>query len=112
MTDKEIMQYIDKAVEKTVTALKKNGALKDSKYMMYNEVSYMLTAYYQNGERVPRIDDAIQNVSGDKYFDIIPKYYGNGQSVESIAAEMNVDISTIVRNKKRLCMEIYVSLKA
>lgn len=109
MTDEDIKKYIDLAVERTVKALRKNTAVRtdDTKY---NEVSYMLTSYYQNGESVPELDEAVANVSRDKYFDIIPLYYRDGKKIEMIAEQMGVDTSTVVRNKRRLCMDIYVSL--
>ena len=47
----------------------------------------------------------------DDYFDIIPLYYFTGNTIEHIASGYDVDISTITRNKKRLCYEIYMILE-
>lgn len=110
MTDLEIKAYIDHAIKETVAALKRDGVLKDGKEKTYSEVSYLLTSYYQGGEKIPKMEKALDTVKDDSYFAIIPKYYEKGIKIEMIAQQMGVDISTIVRNKKRLCMEIYIAL--
>lgn len=108
MTDEEIMRYIDYAVERALSGIKK----RTSKDVNYNEVSYLLDAYYHNGETVPKLKAVINDISDDKYFEIIPRYYKDGQKIDAIAESMGIDISTVVRNKKRLCMDIYVALMA
>ena len=110
MTEHDIIRYIDMVVEKTVTSLKNNGMLKESDEMKYADISYMLTDYYQNGQNVPKIERALNGIKGDDYYEIIPYYYGDGMKIENIAKVLGVDTSTIVRNKKRLCMTIYTSM--
>lgn len=109
MTD-EIKEYIDYAVEKMVCELGKRGALRDTKDMMYSEVSLMLIDYYRHGENNPKMQAALDSVQQDEYFEVIPMYYGGGFNIREIAAAKNVDDSTIVRNKKRLCLDIYIAL--
>ena len=110
MTDEEVLKYINVTVEKTIAALKCSGALKNEDEMKYADISYMLMDYYQNGQAVPKIEKALNAVKFDSYFDIIPLYFGDGLKMDEIAKRMNVDVSTIVRNKKRLCMQIYTLL--
>lgn len=110
MTENDIIKYIDMVVEKTVATLKNNGMLKEPDERNYADISYILTDYYQNGQNVPKIERALNSVKGDDYFEIIPYYYGDGMKIDSIAKVMGVDTSTIVRNKKRLCMLIYTSM--
>ena len=110
MTDKEIMGYIDTAIEKTVKKLKRLNMLENMDDVKYADISYMLTDYYQNGQVVPKIKRALDVIARDKYYDIIPMYYGAGLNICEVARRFGVDVSTIVRNKKRLCLQIYTML--
>lgn len=108
--DGEIKEYIDYAIKRAVSELKKSGVIRDSKDMIYSDISYMLTAYYRQGEKIPKLEEALASVQKDTYFPVIPKYYQQGIRLEDIALQMGVDVSTITRNKKRLCLEIYIEL--
>ena len=46
----------------------------------------------------------------DPYFRVLQLYFEDHEKIESIARQMRVDASTVVRNKKRLCLEIYKGL--
>ena len=107
MTDEEVLKYINATVEKTVAALKRSGMIKNADDMKYADISYMLMDYYQNGQAVPKVEKALNEVKYDAYFEIIPLYFGDGLKMDEIAKQMNVDVSTIVRNKKRLCLQVY-----
>lgn len=48
------------------------------------------------------IDDALDKISADQYFDIIRLKYFEGQTVENISYELECDPSTVTRNKNRL----------
>jgi DNA-directed RNA polymerase specialized sigma subunit len=113
MTDrerKEIEAYIDLAIWKSIEAYKKSGLLKDSASMIYSEASMILNKYYQEGEKDTGVRAAIDCVVDDLYFAIIPMYFQEGLTIESIAEKFGVDVSTIVRNKKRLCVEVYANI--
>ena len=77
---------------------------------IYNDVSELLTSYYKDGEKDAAVRYALQAQRFDPYSRIIPLYYRDQQTLDSIASGMGVDVSTIVRNKKRLCMDIYKSI--
>lgn len=110
MTEHDIIKYIDMVVDKTVKALKKNDVLKNGDDVKYADISYMLIDYYQNGQNVPKIESALDMIKADDYFEIIPMYYGDRLSIGEVAKRLNKDTSTIVRNKKRLCLQVYTSL--
>ena len=110
MTDAEIMKYIDKAVEKTVNEYKRQGLLKDFGDVTYGDACEVLSDYYNKEKANPTITYAIQTQRFDPYYRIIPRYFEDQATIEQIADEMGVDISTIVRNKKRLCLAIYNDL--
>lgn len=110
MTEHDIIKYIDMVVDKTVKALTKNNVLKNGDDVKYADISYMLIDYYQNGQKIPKIETALDAIKGDDYFEVIPMYYGDRLSISEVAKRMNKDTSTIVRNKKRLCLQIYTTL--
>ena len=103
----EIKEYIDIAVRRTINELKKSGLMRDTNNALYDEATEILSNYYETGKNEASITYAIQSMRFDPYFRIIQLYFEHGYKLEAIAEELGVDISTIVRNKKRLCLEIY-----
>ena len=111
MTEKKIEALIDKSVKKAFKELKDKGVLKNQMDLIYKDISSLLKCYYRDlddsGSGDPRIANAIAQIEKDRYFAIIPQYYQFGDTLEDIASHQCCDISTITRNKKRLCFEIY-----
>lgn len=56
------------------------------------------------------IDDALDKLKDDKYFDVIPMKYFEGKTYEEIATIMEKDVSTISRNRNRLINELKIRL--
>lgn len=52
------------------------------------------------------VDDGLQGIKNDKYFDIIPLRYFNWCTNEEIAEKLNIDRATLFRNKNRLITEL------
>lgn len=107
MIDKEIQRIIELTVEKTIAGFKKSGLLKDTENVAYSDASAILSSYYKTDKKDASITYAIQGIRFDPYARIIPMYYEQGKTLEIIAEELGVDVSTVVRNKKRLCLAIY-----
>lgn len=107
MTDEEIKNYIDLAIKKSIDEYKKCGLLKQSENAVYSDISEILSKYFKEGAVEASITYAIQGLRFDPYFKIISMYYKDGKTIENIAEELGVDVSTVVRNKKRLCLEVY-----
>lgn len=107
MTDKEIKAYIDMTARKIAEEYKRQGLLTGSRSAAYSDAAELLTAYFAEGKKDSAITYAIQGLRFDPYFRIIPLYYEQGRTNESIAEELGVDTSTVVRNKRRLCLLIY-----
>jgi hypothetical protein len=117
MTDEELKAYIDMTVKGTIRQLKDDlikelkddGLIKKQSDINYAKVAKRLYDFYQSQET--GIDEimleALTVISDDTYFRIIPMYYRDQITIESLAVYFGVDISTIVRNKKRLCLRIY-----
>lgn len=102
MTDEEIK----KIVTMTVKAMKKEGMTKEINEVMFEEMSKRLFYHFNEGysEDIAKV---LNEIKTDYYYSIIPMYYGKRMTHEAIAEKMNVEVSTITRNKKRLCIEIY-----
>ena len=104
-------QEVKEIVEMTVKALKRENMLKRSGDVIYCDMSDRLTRFYRNGGNDPKIKTALEVFRNDMYIDIIYLYYRDGETIERIAEELDVDISTVTRNKKRLCLSLYNALE-
>ncbi len=107
MPNDEIMTYIDHAIHNTIAELKKSGVLIDPKNVAYSEASEILKTFFQGNKEDATINYALQTLRFDPYFRILPMYFEQGKTIEAIAEAFEVDVSTIVRNKKRLCIAFY-----
>lgn len=110
---KEIEGIIDLAIKKSINEYKRSGLLKESNDVIYEDVSQILTNYYSGSlspEKIEVVRAAIEESRRNMYFEIIPQYYQQAKTIETIAEYFGVDVSTIVRNKKRLCLEIYAKI--
>ncbi len=107
MTDTDIEAIIKKTAIETVKQLRVQGALKDNRSIVYAKVSRMLREFFKNDQDNEQLKAALEKLKNDAYFDIIPLYYYSNNTIEHIASGFEVDTSTITRNKKRLCYEIY-----
>ena len=97
-------------VRVVVKELKKSNLLKDEKDAVYSEISKRLYTYYRTGKDA-ELEHALHEFKDDAYKDVIQMYYRDGRTIEDIAAEMDVDTSTITRNKKRICLGLYLILE-
>lgn len=107
MTDIDIRKIIELTVKKSIAEYKKSGILKDSENVAYSDVSAILSNYFGSGKKDASITYAIQGLRFDPYARIISMYFEQRKTIDTIAEELGVDISTVVRNKKRLCLAIY-----
>lgn len=107
MNDAEIRAYIDLAIQRSIAEFKKSGLVKGADDAVYADASEVLKNYFRSGKKEANITYAIQGMRFDPYFRIIPLYFDEGKTIEQIAEELGVDTSTVMRNKKRLCLNIY-----
>lgn len=103
----EIKEYIDYTIRQSVAEYKRCGLLRDREDVTYADASELIASYYKTGKKEASMTYAIQGQRFDPYFRIIPLYYEEKRTIESIAEELGVDVSTVVRNKKRLCLAVY-----
>lgn len=100
---------VKRIVQMTIMELKKQELLRDAESVAYKEISERLYQYY-NGNPDDDLRAVLREVECDRYFDIILLFYCEGHTVEAIAEQLEVDVRTVSRNKKRLCLEIYMLL--
>lgn len=100
-------EFIKEIVRQTVEELKRSGILKNDTALSYAEITSVLSAYYNDGEADPVIRTALKDLENDTYYKIIPLYFSYNYTIEKIAEVFDVEVSTIYRNKKRLCLAIY-----
>ena len=106
MTPEEIREI----VRETMRELQRAGMLREQ---WYAKISKRLRDYYKSvpGMEDRRITEALKLIRSDPYYEIIPLHYEGSVTLEDIAEIRGVDVSTITRNKKRLCMIIYEYLE-
>lgn len=102
---------IREIVRETIEELKRGGMLKSGNELAYAEISAVLNTYYNDGATDCRVKNALKQFEKDPYFKIIPLYFDYNCTIENIAERLEVEVSTITRNKKRLCLLIYNALQ-
>lgn len=114
VTKEEIKTLLDDVilmtVRETITELKKTGFLRKDDKTIYKSIDKQLKAYYgailsgKTGDS--EMKRALTNVMADTYFPVILYYYHDHMTIEQIAEVYDCEVSTITRNKKRLCLLI------
>jgi DNA-directed RNA polymerase specialized sigma subunit len=107
MTDEAIKNLMEQTVKATVDALKREGLLKDAEKIAYDEATQIIKKYFRDGKEDAAITYAIRGLRFDPYFPIIELCFEEHRTNEQVAEKLGVELSTIVRNKKRLCLAIY-----
>lgn len=102
---------VKEIVAETIRQLKREGLLKSAKDIAYHEISARLRQYYRDGETDTEVSEALKRIEGDDYYKILPLYFRYGYTIEAIAETLGVEVSTIVRNKKRISIRIYELLE-
>ena len=57
---------------------------------------------------IKQIERCLLLISKDKYYDIIPLFYFEHNTIEAISEKLFCDVKTIYRNKKRLLDKMIV----
>ena len=73
--------------------------------IVYEQIGERLRQHYRECDVI--IQKAIDQLTDDRYIDVLEFYYKNEYTLEYIAEIFDVDVSTIVRNKKNLCLKIF-----
>lgn len=100
-------EQIREVVKMTVDELTQRKLIKDEYPIILKIVERKLTDFFNNRGDGNGVSYALNQLIDDKYIDIIFLQYRDGKTVEWIAEAMNVEVRTILRNKKRLIYRIY-----
>lgn len=98
---------VKKIIVEVIEELAKREMLRPSNSIAYSDISDRLYDFYEAGAKDYDIQTALKEIERDSYYKIIPLYFAELNTIEQIAEKFNVEISTITRNKKRLCLQIH-----
>lgn len=111
MDDIEIRQVISDTVNETVLKMKMAGLMKDNRKSATEKLEELLRNYptfkriddkEYTVKLVQKVDEAMQTIASDPYYDVIRLFYFEDQTRESIALDYGCTETTISRNKTRL----------
>lgn len=108
---KEIREIIVKTVEETVREMRREGLLKRADDVAYSEISNRLYQYYEDRENDPEMGAALEKIRGDYYAGVLEMYYRQKLALDWIAESYHCELTTISRNKKRLCLRLFQLLQ-
>lgn len=98
---------------KSITSFNGNGGYVERESDMekrQNQIDELKSRIEMTQRAVDMIDDALETIKGDMYYEIIPLKYFQRQSGEFIAEYFGVDTATVSRNKSRLVNELKIRL--
>lgn len=110
MCDDEVKRIARQTADEVIMSLRREGFLKDESDITYSEASQTLRGYY-SAKTDDKISGVLDKLRGEPYFGILPMYYCDGMTIEAIAEELDVAVSTVKRQKKRLCLAVARSLE-
>lgn len=101
---------IEMIVRKIINELKAHELISGPVRSEYEKTEDLLKSYnylLSSGnpdllQLIREIDNALETISEDPYYSIIPMYYMSGETRESIAGYFDTSPRTITRQKKRL----------
>ena len=113
MTEKEFSRLLKRVISETIKEMKAADLIKETTHKLTaaGKTEELLRKYpllkAVNGKRytvqtIKNVEKALEKINSDDYYDIIPRYYFEGQSAENIALDLNVSAKTVRHNKQRL----------
>lgn len=101
---------VKRIVALTIYELQQRNILQGFEIAAYKEISNRLHSFFNLDVPDDDLQSALDKLKRDKYFHVLWMFYRDGYTVEEIAERLNVDVRTVSRNKKRLCLQIYETL--
>lgn len=102
---------IREVVKMTLDELTQRKLIKDEYTFILPVVEKKLHEFFNNRGDGNGISYALNQLSDDQYIDIIFLQYRDSKTLEWVAEYMDVEVRTIMRNKKRLICRIYELLE-
>lgn len=104
-------EQIREIVKITLDELTARKLIKDDYQFILKVVEKKLRAFFNDKGDSNGVSYALNQLIDDPYIDVIFLQYRDNATVEWIAEVMNVEVRTIMRNKKRLINRIYELLE-
>ena len=104
-------EQIREIVKITLDELTSRKLIKDDYQCILKVVEKKLKAFFDNKGDDKGVSHALTQLSDDTYIDVIFLQYRDDKTVDWIAEAMDVEVRTIMRNKKRLVKRIYELLE-
>lgn len=105
------IEEVREVVKITIEELLNENHLKDPYPEIKETVEHELRDFF-NGGKSNRMGKVLNQLSDDKYIDLIFFHYRDGKTLEWLAGYYDKETRTISRNKKRLILEAYKLLQA
>lgn len=112
---KNLRNEYKKEIEDNVSLKSKNLIINDQEKSYYygNEtvairISELRQKIVKLSSQIRLVKDALNKISKNKWYDIIPKYYFQNMTIEEIAEELECSVSTINYQKKKLINKLKV----
>lgn len=111
LTKEDVREIINETVNATIARLKTAGMLKDDRRSVNDKLEELLRNYptfktihdrEDTVKTVEMIEAALRTIEDDPYYDVIPMFYFDHATRESIALDFETSVTTISRNKARL----------
>lgn len=111
----EIREVIEETANAMVLKMKMAGLLKDDRKTATEKLEELLRLYPtfkkidgkpQTAKLVEALEEALHSIERDPYFDVLTRFYFNGQTRDFIAQAYGTSVTTISRNKTRLLAEL------
>ena len=104
-------EQIREIVKITLDELTQRKLIKDDYIVILNKVEKKLRDFFNDTGDAKGVSYALNQLSDDNYIDIVFLQYRDGKTIEWIAEVMEVEVRTIMRNKKRIIKRIYELLE-
>lgn len=105
-------EQIREVVRMTVNELTQRKLIKDEYSIILKVIEEKLQEFFNSKGDRTGIGFVLNYLSDDPYIDVIFLQYRDGYTIEKIAEYMEVEVRTILRNKKRLITKIYELLES
>ena len=108
---KELREIIQETVKETIFEMRRNGLLKRADDVAYNQIGARLYEFFKDPDKDPEMQAALDKIRGDYYAASLADYYRDHLSLDVIAEAYHCELTTIKRNKKRLCLQLFQMLQ-
>lgn len=112
IAEEVITEIVAGTVRETIKQLRKSGMMRSWNDGAYQEIGSRLASYYR-GTEDKEMDAALDRLAAEEpdYFGILPEYYREKTKIEDIGPLIGCDRSTVLRQKKRLCLRLFQLLQ-